>query len=75
MLPATVEGGPAMAKNWMDLTLRVKEDAEVDVEPDKTVELSWPIGGSSRATVLLEPEAAKRLSQRLAELVVLIPTP
>lgn len=62
-------------KHWMDLTLRVKQDCEIEVEPDHTVELSWRLGDDSRATVLIEPEAAKRLSQRLAELVVLIPAP
>jgi len=58
----------------MDLTIRVEEDCEVDVQPDNTVELSWPMGGSSILTVLVEPESAKRLSQRLAELVMLIPS-
>ena len=58
----------------MDLTIRVPEDCEVDVEPDNTVQLSWSLGAGSRATILLEPESAKRLSQRLAELVVLIPS-
>jgi len=57
----------------MDLTIRVPGDCDVDVEPDYTVELSWPLGNGARTTILVEPESAKRLSQRLAELVMLIP--
>lgn len=62
-----------MDGNWLDLTIRVQEDAEVDVQPDNTVELSWPLPGGSRATVLLKADAAQRLNDRLAGLLMLIP--
>lgn len=61
--------------NWMDLTLRVASDAEVDVQPDQTVELSWALDEGSRATILLDPESAKRMNARLGELLMLIPGP
>jgi hypothetical protein len=57
----------------LDLTIRVQEDAQVDVQPDNTVELSWPLPGGSRATVLIKADAAKRLNERLTGLLMLIP--
>lgn len=58
---------------WMDLTLRAVRDAEVEVQPDNTVELSFPLGDDSRATLLIPPDLAKRLNERLGELLMLIP--
>ncbi len=59
--------------NWMDLTLRVQEDCEVEVEADHTVELHWQTGEDNTVTIHVPAEAAKRLAARLSELVVLIP--
>lgn len=59
---------------WVDITVRCPEDAEVDVQPiSNTIELSWPLPGGSRATVLLKPDAARRLNERLGELLMLVP--
>lgn len=62
-----------MESPWIDLTVRLKEDVEVGVHPDNTIELSCPMGGTSRATILLTADAAKALNQRLGELLMLIP--
>lgn len=49
---------------WMDLTLRPSGEAEISVEPDGTVELSWrePCAESTSAvTLLLTPDQLRDL--------------
>ena len=59
---------------WMDLTLRVASDCEVDVQPaDNTFELSWSLPEGSRATILVSPDAARRLHERIGGLLMMIP--
>lgn len=57
----------------MDISIRTEQDCEIEVEADLTLELHWPVGEDSSVTIHVPPAAAKRLSERLAELVVLIP--
>ena len=59
---------------WMDLTLRVASDCEVDVQPgDNTFELSWSLPEGSRATILVSPDAVRRLHERIGGLLMMIP--
>ncbi|MGQ0805422.1 MAG: hypothetical protein ACT4PI_16360 [Actinomycetota bacterium] len=61
---------------WLDLTLKLKKECQVDVDvlPDSTVELSFPLGGGSRATILVPPDTAKRMNAELGGLLMLIPS-
>lgn len=50
---------------WMDLTLRPNAVPEVELQPDNSVELSWPMAGQSRLTILLSPAEAESLNRVL----------
>jgi len=50
---------------WMDMTVRVASQVEVELQPDSTVELSWPIAETSRFTLLLSPAEATELHRLL----------
>jgi hypothetical protein len=61
------------ARTWLDLTIRPGSTPEVDVQPDGTVEISATLGecAGSRVTLLLSPDAVRRLEQSLSELLLL----
>jgi hypothetical protein len=51
---------------WLDLTIRPETAPEVELQPDNTVELSWPLDESgSRITLLLTPDHARSLNERM----------
>ena len=57
---------------WIDLTIRPQVEAEVDLQPDNTVELSWPLPDGSRATVLLQPEHARDLNDKMGMRLLMV---
>ena len=61
-----------MRRMWLDLTLRPQVPVEIDLQPDNTVELSWPLPGESRATLLLTPDDAAALHKRLGLLLLMV---
>lgn len=50
---------------WLDMTIRPNVDPEVVLQPDNSVELSWPMPGRSRLTILLRPDEANELHRVL----------
>lgn len=57
---------------WMDLTVRPEASVEVELQPDNTVELSWAMANDSRLTLLLRPDDANRLSEKLRLLLLMV---
>lgn len=57
---------------WLDLTIRPQGEPEVDLQADNSVELSWPMPGDSRFTILLRPDEATELNKRLALLLLMV---
>lgn len=50
---------------WVDLTIRPEAAPEVELQPDDTVEVTWPMTNGSRLTILLRPDDARVLSGKL----------
>jgi hypothetical protein len=61
-----------MEGTWLDLTVRPPDKAEVDLQPDGTIELSWPLGEKSRVTILLAPDVALALTERIGLLLLMV---
>lgn len=58
---------------WLDQTVRTEGVADVALQPDDTVELSWPIAelGSSRVTVIMSVVAFTALLEKGRDLLMI----
>jgi hypothetical protein len=62
----------AQKGTWMDLTIRPQVAVEVELQPDSTVEASWALPGGSRLTILLRPDDAASLKERISLLLLMV---
>lgn len=61
---------------WMDVTIRPEGEPEIDVNPATgEFEFSWMVAGgeAGRITLLIPPDAVRRLTERTSELLGLLP--
>jgi len=56
----------------MDMTVRVNSQVEIELQPDSTIELSWPVAETSRFTLLLSPAEATELHRLLGLKLLLV---
>jgi hypothetical protein len=59
-------------ETWFDQTFRTGIEAEVTLQPDGTVELSWPVpeAGSSRVTVVMPEKQFRALIEKARDLLM-----
>lgn len=59
-------------QTWVDLTVRPEAEAEVEVQADDTVEVTWAMTNGSRLTILLRPDDARALTDRMKLRLLLV---